>query len=93
VLFINELSFKHACENALYEAFGRVPKKEEIDAFKRVCVVLQQCDSGAYTFYAQIREGDKMVTGGNESFTESFILDENNNPRLRNFEGLHVDNM
>lgn len=90
---INNLSFKKACENAISEAFGRIPTKSEVDAFKRVCVVLQQCDSGAYTYYAQIREGNKTVTGGNERFTDSFILDENNNPRLRNFEGLPVDNI
>ena len=90
---INNLSFKKACENAIIDAFGRVPTKAEVDAFKRVCIVLQQCDSGAYTYYAQVREGNKNVTGGNERFTNSFILDENNNPRLRNFEGVPIDNI
>ena len=90
---INNLTFKKACENAIKNAFGRIPTKAEVDAFKRVCIVLQQCDSGAYTYYAQIREGNKTVTGGNKRFTESFILDENNNPRLKNFEGLPIDNI
>ena len=90
---INNLSFKMACENAIRNAFGRIPTKSEVDAFKRVCVVLQQCDSGSYTYYAQIREGNQTITGGNLNFTNSFILDENNNPRLRNFEGLPVDNI
>ena len=49
----------------------------------RICVVIQECDSGAYTRYAKIPEGRITVTGANDKFTNSFELNSRGDPRLK----------
>ena len=83
---INGKSFKEACKSAFMKSMFRLPSDKEVTALMNVCVILQHCDSGAYTHYASIREDGKFVAGGNQRFTDSFKFDETNTPRLANFE-------
>jgi len=77
-----------ACNQVFKEVFGRLPKKAEIKGLVSLCITLQACDSGSYTRYATIQEGNKFVTGVNDRFTASFKLNKRGNPRLIEFEDL-----
>ncbi len=76
------------CAEVLKKAFGTNPKQEEIDVLRNLCLILQFCDSGAYTYYAKINEGKAYVTGGNARFTSSFELTNKNTPLLKKSQKL-----
>ncbi len=76
---------KDACQVAYVNAFGKNPTNEEVNALRHICVILQECDSGAYTRYATIRESGKSVDGGDDNFTNSFVFNRRGEPRLRCF--------
>jgi len=81
---INALS--SACVIAFKKSFGRLPCEKELEGLKEICIMLQSCDSGAYTRYAEVYEGNKMVAGMNDNFTASFLLNQRGDPRLKEFE-------
>lgn len=74
--------FDKACENVVRRVFKYGISRYEIDMLRNMCLILQFCDSGAYTYYAKIKEGNVYVTGGNECFTNSFILTNKGTPVL-----------
>mgnify|MGYP002800945100 FL=1 len=74
--------FDKACENVVRRVFKDGISRYEIDMLRNMCLILQFCDSGAYTYYAKIKEGNVYVTGGNECFTNSFILTNKGTPVL-----------
>ena|GEM_PF-7068466 len=77
---------QNACKSAFVDALGHEPSSEELDGLKRICIILQECDSGAYTRYAAIQEDNGMMVGGaNDRFTESFALNQRGEPRLKCF--------
>lgn len=76
------------CAEVLKKAFGESPKQEEVDVLRNLCLILQFCDSGAYTYYAKINEGQAYVTGGNARFTRSFEQTNKNTPLLKKSQKL-----
>ena len=81
-------AFNQDCRNVLKQSFGTSPTKEEVDALRNMCLILQFCDSGAYTYYAKIKEGKTYVSGGNERFTKSFEKTNKGTPILKKAEKL-----
>jgi len=83
-----ELSYrlKQSCRSTFFESFKRYPNTSELKGLTQICKILQSCDSGAYTRYAEIREGNKIVHGANDKFTESFVINSRGDPRLKVFE-------
>ena len=77
---------KMTCRNAFVSAFNKEPNDREITGLMKVCTILQSCDSGAYTRYAKVRDGDKMVSGANDNFTSSFTINQRGVPRIKVFE-------
>jgi len=80
---------KALCENIrdLYEdIFKEKATKEVIVGLVEIAIILQTCDSGAYTRYAKIVESSgAIVGGGSDRFTASFTQ-KNGKPRLKVFE-------
>ena len=78
-----------ACYQAYKQIFGKEPSTNEIEGLKNLCVMLQQCDSGAYTRYSAVPhqngQSKHYVGGGNDIFTDSFVKDEKGVPRLSVF--------
>ena len=61
------------CRETLEENLGSTPTADEIIGLERLCILLQQCDSGAYTIYATINDEKGFAyKGGSERFTRSF---------------------
>ena len=81
-------NFNYDCKSILTQAFGGTPTKDEIDLLRNMCLILQFCDSGAYTYYAKVKEGNKYVSGGNARFTKSFELTGKGTPVLKRAEDL-----
>jgi len=81
---------KKSCEEAFIIAFGRIPSRRELSGLSRICIILQECDSGAYTRYAKIEDDRKVVGGANDRFTQSFELNPRNDPRLKSFRDLDL---
>jgi hypothetical protein len=81
-----ESRLEDSCRNAFHKAFGRMATDKEIKGLKKICTILQSCDSGAYTRYANVNEGNIHVSGANDRFTESFIINKRGNPRIKVFE-------
>lgn len=82
--------FAKSCREAYIKTFNSAPSNKDIHTIMNAAIVLQSCDSGAYTTYARIleedKEGSRYVKGGNLRFTSSFKLNERGNPRLQVFE-------
>ncbi len=76
------------CYNILYENFKGKPTSAEVDTLRNLCLILQFCDSGAYTFYAKIKENNAFVSGGNQNFTNSFEMTNKNTPVLKKAQQL-----
>lgn len=76
------------CAEVLKDAFGVSPKKEEVDVLRNLCLILQFSDSGAYTYYAKIKESQGYVTGGNVRFTKSFEQTNKRTPILKKSQKL-----
>lgn len=76
------------CYNILYEIYNSNPTTAEVDTLRNLCLILQFCDSGAYTFYAKIKEGNAYITGGNKNFTDSFEITNKNTPILKKAQKL-----
>jgi len=78
-----------ACYQAYKRIFRKEPTQNEVEGLKNLCVMLQQCDSGAYTRYSAVKSGTGKIKyyigGGNDNFTNSFVLDEQGKPRLKVF--------
>ena len=76
-----------ACKEILTQTLGVEPTEEEIYALQKICIILQQCDSGAYTRYATLKDKSGLYyTGGNDRFTSSFVIGKNGMPRLKTFQ-------
>lgn len=80
--------FNEECFSLLSKIFGTPPKKEEVDALRNMCIILQFCDSGSYTYYGKVKEKSVFVSGGNERFTKSFELTDKDTPILKKSEKL-----
>ena len=76
------------CYNILYEIYNGNPTTAEVDTLRNLCLILQFCDSGAYTFYAKIKEDNAYITGGNKNFTDSFEMTNKNTPILKKAQKL-----
>ena len=73
----------NACNEAFVQAFQREPLRTEVAALSNICSVIQECDSGSYTRYAKVFNGKYIITGGNDRFTQSFELNDRNNPHIK----------
>ena len=73
----------NACNEAFVQAFQREPLRIEVAALSNICSVIQECDSGSYTRYAKVFNGKHTITGGNDRFTQSFELNDRNNPHIK----------
>ena len=85
---------KHLCKDikTIYSKVLKTrPSKEDIKGFAELAIILQTCDSGAYTRYARVTETNgAVIGGGNDRFTESFTIVDGK-PRLKAFEdGLNL---
>ena len=62
------------CAELLTRLYGISPTDEQIKGLMGMCVMLQTCDSGAYTRYGITRDKETGVyyRNGNDRFTESF---------------------
>lgn len=77
------------CQTVLRQTFNANPSMNEIKALQKLCIVLQHCDSGAYTRYATINGGEKLYYhGGSDNFTSSFVIGSDGNPRLKTFKDI-----
>lgn len=66
--------------------FKEEPTKNDVKGLAELAIILQTCDSGAYTRYAKIGESNgAVVGGGSDYFTASFV-NNNGKPRLKVFE-------
>lgn len=83
---IKELNQK--CKEVLTTVFGKRIKGDEVSMLRNLCLILQFCDSGAYTYYAKIKEEETYVTGGNAGFTKSFEQTNKNTPILKKAQNL-----
>lgn len=83
---------RNGCRQAFVNAFGREPSPNEIEGLKNICIIMQECDSGAYTRYANIEENGAIIGGGNKRFDNSFVLNERDEPRLKCFMDEPVKN-
>ena len=65
---------KKRCSEVLAENLKREPTEAEISAFVKICKIIQNCDSGAYTRYGITRDEKtgKYYRNGNDMFTKSF---------------------
>jgi penicillin-binding protein 1A len=79
-------NMQKACKDVLKQSLGINPTDMEVAGLQKICIILQQCDSGAYTRLATIRSNGIYYTGGNDRFTQSFTTGENGMPRLKTFE-------
>ena len=79
------------CQKVLRQTFNANPSMNEIKALQKLCIVLQHCDSGAYTRYATINGGENLYYhGGSDNFTSSFVIGSDGNPRLRTYKDEHT---
>lgn len=85
---------KEKCLNALRmqaskllsQEYG-VTDKALSNALCQLCQVMQNCDSGAYTFYAKAYDKGQIHQGGNRKFTKSFDFNKYGVPRLKGDNG------
>ncbi len=64
------------CCEVLAENLKRKPTEAEILGFVKICKIIQNCDSGAYTRYGITRDEKtgKYYRNGNDMFTKSFHI-------------------
>ena len=82
----NFIALKNGGSKAFENAFGKTPTQNELYALINVCCTLQTCDSGSYTRYASVAEGDQNIGGMNDYFTESFSFNNRGDARLTDLE-------
>ena len=71
-LKVAEAGLRRCCKKIMEEYLEREATKEEIEGMEKMCVILQTCDSGAYTSRAMTRtaSGVRMRNAG--AFNSSF---------------------
>ncbi len=70
----SEFELLNACRNTLKSVFGEKITQKEVLQLAKICVILQTCDSGAYTPYGTTRDrvSNEYYKNGNEHFAQSF---------------------
>ena len=82
-----DVKMKEVCENILRQTFKSDVTDYEICSLQKLCITLQQCDSGAYTRFATINGGQNgFYLGGSDRFTKSFTIGKDGNPRLKTYQ-------
>ena len=66
-----EAELRAFCRGIMGNYLGREATKEEIEGMERMCVILQTCDSGAYTSRATTRVGGARMRNAG-AFDQSF---------------------
>ena len=76
------------CHKQLSSCFGeQLIGENDVHALTKLCVALQQCDSGAYTTFAKVKgEDGQYHRGRNEKFTESFVTGDDGYKRLKTYK-------
>ncbi len=82
----NYQELKTSGSNAFENAFGKTPTSSELNALINVCCTLQTCDSGSYTRYASVANGNENIGGMNDHFTTSFSFNNRGDARLTDLE-------
>ena len=82
----NYNNLKESGATAFENAFGKTPTQNELYALINVCCTLQTCDSGSYTRYASVAEGNENIGGMNDHFTASFSFNNRGDARMPELE-------
>lgn len=76
-----------ACYNVAKQIFNDGDLVSAARGLQKLCIILQQCDSGSYTRYSTINAGNGLFYhGGSDRFTKSFTVGNDGNPRLKTYK-------
>ena len=84
-------NMQRSCYNIVNRLLNGSASISDARGLQKLCITLQQCDSGAYTRYATINAGDGLYyCGGSDRFTKSFTIGSDGNPRLKTYKDEHI---